>query len=168
MQIYFWLENHFLTHISNISGPPLLVVTSLLGFTAGQPLVSTLIIVTQVNSTGESNNTNPPPANFTQVVENAFTNPDGYTYIYHYMRGSETGITLSLQPGNFAVYELINNNNVKTNNPTAGLSQSSYSITYSGDCRTVKSNVGGGTGYGHGIINPGETKTCTVTLSSHK
>jgi hypothetical protein len=135
-------------------------------FNAGQPSLSSLIIVTHVNSTGGSNNnTNPPPANFTQVVENAFTNPDGYTYIYHYMRGSETGITLSLQPGSFAVYEL-SNNNIKTNNPP--LSQSTYDMTYSGDCRTVKSNVGGGTGYGHGIINPGETKTCTVTLSSHK
>jgi len=129
-------------------------------FTAGQPSVSTLIIVTHVNSTGGSNNTNQPPANFTQVVENAFTNPDGYTYIYHYMRGSETGITLSLQPGSFAVYEL-SNNNIKTSNPP--LSQSTYDMTYSGDCRTVKSNVGGGTSYGHGIINPGETKTCTVT-----
>ena len=135
-------------------------------FTAGQPSVSTLIIVTHVNSTGGSNNnnTNQPPANFTQVVENAFTNPDGYTYIYHYMRGSETGVSISLQPGSFDVYELSNNNNnVKTNNPTAGLIQSSHSITYSGDCRTVKSNVGGGTSYGHGILNPGETKTCTVT-----
>ena len=139
-------------------------------YPAGQPSVSTLIIVTHVNSTGGSkNNTNPPPANFTQVVENAFTNPDGYTYIYHYTRGSETGVSISLQPGSFDVYELSNNNNnVKTNNPTAGLIQSSHSITYSGDCRTVKSNVGGGTSYGHGIINPGETKTCTVTLSSHK
>jgi hypothetical protein len=138
-------------------------------FTAGQPSVSTLIIVTHVNSTGGSNNTNQPFANFTQVVENAFTNPDGYTYIYHYMHGSETGVSLSLQPGSFAVYELSNNNNnVKTNNPTAGLSQSSYSITYSGDCRTVKSNVGGGTSYGYGTINLGETKTCTVTLSPHK
>jgi len=86
-------------------------------FTAGQPSVSTLMIVTHVNSTGGSNNnTNQPPANFTQVVENAFTNPDGYTYIYHYMRGSETGITLSLQPGSFAVYEL-SSNNIKTSNP---------------------------------------------------
>jgi len=120
-------------------------------------------------STGGSNNnnnTNPPPANFTQVVENAFTNPDGYTYIYHYMRGSETGVSVSLQPGNFDVYEL-SNNNIKTNNPTAGLSQSTYDITYSGDCKTIKSNTGGTT-YGYGTINLGETKTCIVTLSPHK
>ncbi len=43
-----------------------------------------------------------------------------------------------------------------------GLSQSMYDITYSGDCRTVKSNIGGAT-YSYGTINLGETKTCTVT-----
>jgi hypothetical protein len=152
MQIYFWLENHFLTHISNISGPPLLVVTSLLGFTAGQPLVSTLIIVTQVNSTGESNNTNPPPANFTQVVENTYTNTNGNTYVFHYMKGSQTGVTLSLQPGSFSVYELSNNNkNIKTNNPP--LSQPTYDMTYSGDCRTIKSSTVGTYRYGTKIFN---------------
>jgi hypothetical protein len=135
-------------------------------FTAGQPSVSTLIIVTHVNSTGGSNNnTNPPPANFTQVVENAFTNPDGYTYVYHYMKGSEAGVTVGLQPGTFGVFELKNNNNIKAN--AASSSQSTYDVGYSGDCRTVKSITGGAT-YGNGTINPGETKTCTVTLSSHK
>ncbi|PWU80440.1 MAG: hypothetical protein DLM72_12275 [Candidatus Nitrosopolaris wilkensis] len=79
------------------------------------------------------------------------------------MKGSQTGVTISLQPGGFAVYEL--NNNGKTNN--ALLNQSTYDIGYSGDCRAVKSNTGGTT-YGHGTINVGETKTCTVTLSFHK
>ncbi len=135
-------------------------------YPAGQPSVSTLIIVTHVNSTGGSkNNTNPPPANFTQVVENAFTNPDGYTYIYHYMKGSEAGVTVGLQPGTFGVFELKNNNNIKAN--AASSSQSTYDVGYSGDCRSVKSITGGAT-YGNGTINPGETKTCTVTLSSHK
>ena len=50
-----------------------------------------------------------------QVVENTYTNPDGYTYVFHYMKGSQTGITLSLQPGSFSVYEL--NNNIKSSNP---------------------------------------------------
>jgi hypothetical protein len=133
-------------------------------FNAGQPSVSTLIIVTHVNSTGGSNNnTNQPPANFTQIVENTYTNPDGYTYVYHYMKGSQIGVTLSLQPGGFSVYEL--NKNIKGSNPP--LSQSIYDITFSGDCRTVKSNTGSST-YGYGTINLGETKTCTVTLSLHK
>jgi hypothetical protein len=34
MQIYFLVENHFLTHISNTSEPPFPVVVSFLGFTA--------------------------------------------------------------------------------------------------------------------------------------
>jgi len=70
-----------------------------------------------------------------------------------------------LKPGTFGVF-VTNNNNVKANNP-AGLNQSPYNTTYSGDCRTVKS-ITGGSAYGNGTINPGETKTCTVTLSSHK
>jgi hypothetical protein len=136
-------------------------------FAGAQPSVSTLIIVTHINSTRASNNNiNAAPAavgNYSQVVENAYTNPDGYTYVYHYMKGSQTGVTLNLQPGIFAVYELTSNN-VKTNYPP--LSQSIYDITYSGGCRTLKSNTVGT--YGYGTINVGETKTCTVTLSSHK
>ena len=69
--------------------------------------------------------------NFTQIVENTYTNPDGYAYVFHYMKGSQTGVTLSLQPGGFSVYEL--NNNIKTSN--LALSKSTYNITYSGDCR---------------------------------
>jgi hypothetical protein len=135
---------------------------------AAQRSVSTLIIVTHVNSTAETNNNvNAAPAavsNYTQAVENAFTNPDGYTYVYHYMKESQAGVTLNLQPGIFAVYELTGNN-VKTNYPP--LSQSAYDITYSGGCKTLKSNTVATT-YGYGTINVGETKTCTVTLSSHK
>jgi hypothetical protein len=136
-------------------------------FAGAQPSVSTLIIITHLNSTrASSNNINTATAavgNYSLVVENAFTNPDGYTYVYHYMKGSHTGVTLSLQPGIFAVYKLTNNN-VKNNYPP--LSQSTYDITYSDGCRTLKSNTVGT--YGYGIINVGETKTCTVTLSSHK
>ncbi len=132
-------------------------------FTTGQPSVSTLIIVTHVNNTGRSSNEANAADNFTQIVENTYTNPDGYANVYHYMKGSPIGVTLSLQPGGFSVYEL--NKNINSSNPS--LSQSIYDITYSGDCRTVKSNTGSTT-YGYGTINLGETKTCTVTLSLHK
>jgi hypothetical protein len=131
--------------------------------TTSQPSQSNLIIVTHVNSTGGSNNYVNAADNFTQLVENLYTNPDGYTYVFHYMKGSETGVTLSLQPGSFAVYEL--KNNIKSGNPPLG--QATYDMTFSGDCRTIKSTTGGAT-YGHGTINLGETKTCTVTLSLHK
>jgi hypothetical protein len=132
-------------------------------FTTGQPSVSTLIIVTHVNSTGGSSNDANTINNFTQIVENTFTNSDGYANVYHYMKGSQIGVTLSLQPGGFSVYEL--NKNIKSSNPP--LNQSTYDVTYSGDCRTVKSNTGSTT-YGYGTINLGEAKTCTVTLSLHK
>jgi hypothetical protein len=132
-------------------------------FTRGQPSVSTLIIVTHVNDTGRISNAANAADNFTQIVENTYTNPDGYTNVYHYMKGSQIGVTLSLQPGGFSVYEL--NKNIKSSN--LPLNQSTYDITYSGDCRTVKSNTGGTT-YGYGTINLGETKTCTVALSLYK
>jgi hypothetical protein len=59
----------------------------------GQPSQSNLIIVRHVNvSAGSNNNTNAAdPGNLTQVVENLYTNPDGYTYVFHYMKGSQTG-----------------------------------------------------------------------------
>jgi hypothetical protein len=132
-------------------------------FATGQPSVSTLIIVTHVNSTGRTSNDANAADNFTQIVENTYTNPDGYTYVYHYMKGSPIGVTVSLQPGGFSVYEL--NKNIKSSNQP--LSPSTYDVTYSGDCRTAKSNSGS-TAYGYGTINLGETKTCTVTVSSHK
>jgi hypothetical protein len=132
-------------------------------FTTGQTSVSTLIIVTHVNSTGRSSNEANAADNFTQIVENTYTNPDGYANVYHYMKGSQIGVTLSLQPGAFSIYEL--NKNIKSSNPP--LNQSTYDVTYSGDCRTVKSNTVGTT-YGYGTINLGEAKTCTVTLSLHK
>jgi len=131
-------------------------------FTTGQPSVSTLIIVTHVNNTGSRTDANAAD-NFTQIVENTYTNPDGYANVYHYMKGSQIGVTLSLQPGAFSIYEL--NKNIKSSNPP--LNQLTYDTAYSGDCRTVKSNTGSTT-YGYGTINMGEAKTCTVTLSLHK
>jgi hypothetical protein len=140
----------------------------------GQPAPpqSNLVVVTHINYTiGVNNNPNngnsgsAAGSNFTQIVENAYTNPDGYTYVYHYMKSSEAGVTVGLQPGTFGVFVLSNNTNIKAN--TAPSTQSNYDISYSGDCRVVKS-ITGGAAYGYGTINPGETKTCIVTLSLHK
>lgn len=121
-----------------------------------------MIVVTRVNSTvGSVVN----PANLSQVVTNAYNNPDGYTYSYHFLRGSQVGVTLNLQPGAFAVYEPTNSST--TNNIL--LSSHSYNTTYSGDCVNVKSTItsagGSSSVYGFGTIKPGENKTCIVTNS---
>ena len=120
----------------------------------------TLIVVTHVNGTGGSAAN---PANLSQVVANAYNNPDGYTYSYHFMRGSQMGVSLILQPGAFAVYEPSNNILVSSH---------SYNTTYSGDCVNIKSTITSAAGtssvYGYGTINPGETKTCIVTNSFQK
>jgi hypothetical protein len=125
----------------------------------------TLIVVTRVNNTvGSVVN----PANLSQVVANAYNNPDGYTYSYHFMRGSQMGVTLNLQPGVFAVFEPTNSS--KANNIL--LSSHSYITTYSGDCANVKSIISSAAGsssvYGYGTIKPGESKTCIITNSLQK
>jgi hypothetical protein len=135
--------------------------------TAVQPSQSNLIIVTHVNNTARNYNITKAATNannFTQVVENAYPIHDGYTFVYHFMRGSQAGITLNLQPGNFGVFELSKPRTADNSIP--GRSQSP-TTSYSGDCITVKSNAFAGV-YGYGIINPGETKTCTVIVQSHK
>ena len=125
----------------------------------------TLIDVTRVNSSagGVVN-----PANLSQVVANAYNNPDGYTYSYHFMRGSQMGVTLNLQPGVFAVYEPTNSS--KTNNIL--ISSHPYNTTYSGDCANVKSTISSAAGissvYGYGSIKPGETKTCFIANTFQK
>ena len=89
-------------------------------------------------------------------------NPDGYAYVFHlYERITNRGF--SLVPAVFAVYEL--NNSIKTNN--LALSKSTYNITSLGIAESFKSGAGG-TNYGYGTINLGETKTCNVTLLFHK
>ena len=93
------------------------------------------------------------------------TNTKILAHIHIYHNSNNPKVTVGLQPGTFGVFELKNNNNIKAN--AASSSQSTYDVGYSGDCRSVKSITGGAT-YGNGTINPGETKTCTVTLSSHK
>ncbi|MGC2669742.1 MAG: hypothetical protein WA220_11210 [Candidatus Nitrosopolaris sp.] len=45
----------------------------------------TLKVVTTVNNAGVGTAN---ASNFSQVIANAFSNPDGYTYAYHFVRGS--------------------------------------------------------------------------------
>jgi ribosomal protein S8E len=108
-------------------------------------------------------NTSTITSNLSQVVANEYTNPDGYTYSYHYMRGSQTGITVNLEPGAYAVYEPINN----TKNTDIQIATNPSTTTYSGDCvntkGTITSAAGSGNVYGYGTIKAGESKTCIVT-----
>lgn len=144
--------------------------------TVGPPATkSSLIVVTHINNTkggiiaGTSGGNLGPAASsdFTQIVENTYANPDGYTYAYHYMKGSEAGVTVGLQPGAFGIFVMSNNNNKGLNPTNAPSIQSTFDISYSGDCKAVKS-ITVGTTYGYGTISPGETMTCTLTISPHK
>jgi hypothetical protein len=119
----------------------------------------TLIVVTHVNNAGVGTAN---ADNFSQVITNEFSNPDRYTYAYHFVRGSQMGVSLNLQPGILTVSALRNN---KINSL---FRNQSYETTYSGDCNTVKSTTSTGSVYGYGTINPGEGKTCTVTKLFHK
>jgi hypothetical protein len=136
------------------------VATNTSSIRSSNQQLPTLIVVTQVNGTGGNTASQ---ANLSQVVANAYNNPDGYTYSYHFMRGSQIGVTLNLQPGAFAVYEPTNN---------IVLSSHLYNTTYSGDCANVKSTISSAAGtssvYGYGTINLGESKTCIVTNSFQK
>ena len=134
--------------------------------TSAQQALPTLVVVTRLNNTGRGDVTN--ATNFSLVVANAYSNPDGYTYSYHFMRGSQIGVTLNLEPGIFAVYEPTNNGSKVNSIQSIG---HSYSTTYSGDCSNVKSTMlsvaGSSAVYGYGVIRPGESKTCIVTNSLH-
>ena len=70
-----------------------------------------LIVVNHVNNAGVGTAN---AANFSQVIAitNGFSNPDGYTYAYDFVRGSQRGVNLNLQQGIFTV-PVLNNN--KTN-----------------------------------------------------
>lgn len=153
-----------------------------------QPQLASLIVVTRLNDTNSrstSGNTsaslttnNNLTASFPQVVTNAYANPDGYTVVYHFLKGSESGVVLNLQPGVYSVADQSSNNgtsNNDTSNKTTAASStmtklpsSSASLpfmhTYSGDCTNVKSIAGGIVGYGQ--INLGESKTCIITYSN--
>jgi hypothetical protein len=136
--------------------------------------MSTLLVITRINNTkagigvtGISNANQSvvaaaPP--FSQVITNEFAISDGYTLSYHYIRGSQTGVILNLEPGIFTVTDQSNNNRTTTNpSPIIGNQSLSYTPVYSGDCSNLRSIAGNIVGYGQ--INPGETKTCTVTYN---
>jgi hypothetical protein len=55
----------------------------------------TVKVVTTVNNAGVGTAN---ASNFFQVITNAFSNPDGYTYSYRFVRGSQMGVNLNLQP----------------------------------------------------------------------
>jgi hypothetical protein len=135
--------------------------------------LSTLLVRTLVNSNnnalggvrsalGNLNGTN-----LSELIENVYTTPDGYDYVYHYAKGSAAGVTLNLHPGSYSVSQSGINNNDNNDH-----------ISYSGDCRTttttsstpaLKSDAGTTNNfnhvYGYGIIKLGETKICVVTNS---
>lgn len=158
------------------------------GTTMAGPQMSSLTVITHLNNTdtgstsspsilNTSNNNNSSnnnaTASFPQVVTNAYTNPDGYTVVYHFFRGSQAGVVLNLPPGIYSVSDQssnnTNNNNInnQTSSQLVSSSSSSLTHTYSGDCNNVRSIAGDMVGYGQ--INLGESKTCTVTYNnSHK
>ena len=156
------------------------------------PQVPSLTVIIRFNNTGQgstfspstpngTNNNNNVTASFPQVVTNAYANPDGYTVVYHFFRGSQSGVVLNLQPGIYSVTD--QNNNSTSNNSIVNktlLSTTSSSLlpkqsspalstfthTYSGDCNNVRSISGDIVGYGQ--INMGESKTCIITYNSNK
>ena|SRR5919199_2494787 len=149
------------------------------GTTMTRPQMSSLAVITRLNNTGTgstastsvgntSNSNNTATESFPQVVTNAYANPDGYTVVYHFFRGSQTGVVLNLPPGIYSVSDQSSNNiNNRTSSPllsSASSSSSSLTHTYSGDCNNVRSIGGDIVGYGQ--INLGESKTCIITYNS--
>jgi hypothetical protein len=144
------------------------------------PQMSSLTVITRLNTTGigstsstsignasniNNNSNNTVTASFPQVVTNAYANPDGYTVVYHFIRGSQTGVVLNLPPGIYTLSDQSSNNiNNKTSSPLLSSSSSSLTHTYSGDCNNVRSIAGDIVGYGQ--INLGESKTCIITYNS--
>ena len=146
-----------------------------------RPQTSSLTVITRLNNTGtgstsigntsninNNNNTTTATESFPQVVTNAYANPDGYSVVYHFFRGSQTGVVLNLPPGIYSVSDQSSNNiNNRTSSPllsSASSSSSSLTHTYSGDCNNVRSIGGDIVGYGQ--INLGESKTCIITYNS--
>ena len=152
--------------------PPNQQQPQLPSFATTNPTMSTLMIITRVNNSkavmgiGNANQSIVVAAasSFSQVITNAFAISDGYTLVYHYIRGSQTGVIVNLMPGIFTVTDQSNNNRTTTNpSPTIGNQSLSYTPVYSGDCSNLRSIAGNVIGYGQ--INPGETKTCIVTYN---
>jgi hypothetical protein len=163
----------------NIQYPPNQQQPQFPPFTSPNPPMSILIVITRVNNTrtgigvlGSTNTTQLPvatsPSSFSEVVTNAYANPDGYTLAYHYIRGSQMAININLQPGVFTISDQSNSNNRTANNPSVIAGNQSplslYTPTYSGDCRNTTSAAGNVIGYGQ--INLGETKTCIITYNN--
>jgi hypothetical protein len=164
----------------NIQYPPNQQQPQFPPFTSPNPPMSILIVITRVNNTrtgigvlGSTNTTQLPvataPSSFSEVVTNAYANPDGYTMAYHYIRGSQMAININLQPGVFTISDQSNSNNNRTTNNTSVIAGnqsplSLYTPTYSGDCRNTTSAAGNVIGYGQ--INLGETKTCIITYNN--
>jgi hypothetical protein len=147
------------------------------------PQMPTLTVSSRFNNTGQgsilslstlnvnnSNNNNNITASFPQVVTNAYANPDGYAVVYHFFRGSQSGVVLNLQPGIYSVADQGGNNTSNNSTSTSLLpnqsssASSAFTHTYSGDCNNVRSIAGNIVGYGQ--INMGESKTCIITYSS--
>jgi hypothetical protein len=148
------------------------------------PQMSSLTVITHLNNTdtgsassplvlntsNNRNNNDNGTASFHQVVTNAYANPDGYTVVYHFFRGSQTGVVLNLPPGIYSVSDQssnnTNNNTIsnKTSSPTLSSTSSHLTHTYSGDCNNVRSIAGDMVGYGQ--INLGEAKTCIITYNN--
>ena len=148
-------------------------------FTSPNPPMSILIVITRVNNTrtggvlGSTNTTQLPiaisPSSFSEVVTNAYANPDGYTLAYHYIRGSQMAININLQPGVFTISDQSTNNNRTANNTSVIAGNQSplslYTPTYSGDCSNTTTSAAGNV-IGYGQINLGETKTCIITYNN--
>ena len=138
------------------------------------PQMSSLTVITHLNNTdtgsassplvlntsNNRNNNDNGTASFHQVVTNAYANPDGYTVVYHFFRGSQTGVVLNLPPGIYSVSDQssnnTNNNTIsnKTSSPTLSATSSHLTHTYSGDCNNVRSIAGDMVGYGPFIVPP--------------
>jgi hypothetical protein len=113
--------------------------------------------------------------NVSELVQNVYANPDGYTYVYHYAKGSPSGATLNLHPGSFGVSEIAKINSNSSDNKENPTPIRSYYVSYSGDCHTTSTakshpNTANNVNnvYGYGTVKLGETKTCVVTNTFHK
>ena len=160
---------------------------------SAKPQMPSLTVIIRFNNTGQGstfspstlngkNSNNNITASFPQVVTNAYANPDGYTVVYHFFRGSQSGVVLNLQPGIYSVTDQSSNNTSNnsivnktllstTSSPSllvpkqSSSAFSAFTHTYSGDCNNVRSISGDIVGYGQ--INMGESKTCIITYNSN-
>jgi hypothetical protein len=140
--------------------------------------ISTLVVrtVTSAKPTGvgaaaqSTKSLDPPMSNITEIVQNVYTTPDGYTSVYHYAKGSPAGVTFNLRPGSFSVSEM-NSNKGTGIGSTSHITNPSYAVSFTGDCHTNNANVKSQPAltntpksiYGIGTLKLGETKSCVIT-----